>query len=335
MFVIALAAAIDRFAARSAEPARPTTQTAAQLRAAGVGGVLYFTDARCRMRALRLPSLRPVRPPETKGCTFALSPDARWNVPAGGVWHPRGRLLAVAHNGLVEVSSVDPVWGYRFERASAPAFKPDGTLTHVRDGDVVEWATECPPGSEIVTFLADDATQRCPRVVLTKRELAAGALRASTFLAALVRHGARLSVKETAWLDDDRLAAILAVDLRDGGREDVVAVYRGGKALGTAPGFGEPLSDLRVSPRGRFVAARGGRSGVVLLDRDGAEVSLQDLAQDKFGNALLGYVGAIAWSPDERWAAAATHRSVYFFPTGDPRPPMIRLRLVARDLAWR
>jgi hypothetical protein len=43
---------------------------------------------------------------------------------------------------------------------------------------------------------------------------------------------------------------------------------------------------------------------------------------------------AIAWSPDDRWTALATERSVYVFPTERPQELVIRIPLAVRDLDW-
>jgi hypothetical protein len=44
-------------------------------------------------------------------------------------------------------------------------------------------------------------------------------------------------------------------------------------------------------------------------------------------------IRAIAWSPDDRWTAVASRRSVYLFRTARGREGYIGLPLVARDLS--
>ena len=91
------------------------------------------------------------------------------------------------------------------------------------------------------------------------------------------------------------------------------------------PFFGERLSRLQVSPfRSYFgVHSHGGR--IHLFDRDGARVSVPDLAEQR----------AFAFSLDERWTAVATRTGVYVFRTGNENPRVRRIGISARDLAWR
>ena len=67
---IAAAAAVDTVRSRgTSTPATPRpSPVAAELDAAGLSGVLRFTDRGCRVRALRLPSLEPAVPPEVRRC---------------------------------------------------------------------------------------------------------------------------------------------------------------------------------------------------------------------------------------------------------------------------
>ena len=67
---IAAVSAVDALRPRPAnEPVKPRpSPVAAELAAARVSGVLRYTDAACRVRALRLPSLEPAVPPEVRRC---------------------------------------------------------------------------------------------------------------------------------------------------------------------------------------------------------------------------------------------------------------------------
>jgi hypothetical protein len=126
-------------------------------------------------------------------------------------------------------------------------------------------------------------------------------------------------VLELAWLSNDRMAVITQPS-------EYVLTIREGRLHTSTSGFGRPLTDLRVSPRGNFVAVRAeGRGGLLVLGPDGLAASLP----------LLTNPRAIAWSPDERWTAVATESSVFVFRTNTGEARIRRLPIEARDLAWR
>jgi hypothetical protein len=81
---------------------------------------------------------------------------------------------------------------------------------------------------------------------------------------------------------------------------------------------------MRPSPLGTYFALFG-PDGVRLFDRDAAPLALPAAARDP---------KAVAWSPDERWAALATEDAVYVFPAEAPYDPMVRVPLGVRDLDW-
>ena len=131
--------------------------------------------------------------------------------------------------------------------------------------------------------------------------------------------------RETAWLDDGRLAAILSTQVGGAPSSDLLAVYEDDRLASFSAWEQEALSDLRVSPQGNYVAAKTGAGGLVIVDSSGAEIETP---------ALTGY-RAIAWSPDDRWAAVATDAGVLVFQPGAPGPPELELDLDANDLDWR
>jgi hypothetical protein len=87
--------------------------------------------------------------------------------------------------------------------------------------------------------------------------------------------------------------------------------------------FDGPVRRLRPSPRGTWLGVRAGSRTVVLDDRLRREH--QRLASRA--------AHAVAWSPDERWAAVAGGDGLQLVPLGGGHP--IRLPIIARDLAWR
>jgi hypothetical protein len=55
----------------------------------------------------------------------------------------------------------------------------------------------------------------------------------------------------------------------------------------------------------------------------------------EIGNQGAAGYRAIAWSPDDLWAAVATDTGVHVFRPGEAGPPELQLDLDARDLDWR
>jgi hypothetical protein len=313
-----LDALIDRSEATPAPLAAAPPQTANDLRAAGVAGTLFYTDRRCRLHALGLPTLRPVRAPRRTSCTFTLSPDARVILPAGTAWHPDGRMYARAARGMVEVASISPPRTFRFA-GSSPAFKRDGTLTFSRNGAVFEWARCSPASSSSVAFVGDTSS-RCPVRVVARRAL----LEATGFGSEPAVDGG-MAVESLAWLDDERFAALLTME--EGPTQVVLALFDGRKIIRASAGFVAAWGDLRVSSDGRFAFTRNDRTeGFSVIEPDGtAAASLPRFAD----------VHALDWSPDGRWLAVATRASVYLLDVTDPGRRSIRIPLVARDLAFR
>jgi len=316
---IALVAAVDALRDEGAAEPRSapgttseatTTEAAAPAEepqaAVGFGGVLYYTDESCELRAVRLPTLEAAEAPNWDECRFVLSPDGTRVSGQSSGWDrhsdPRiGRLFQSA-DGSIQVSSNLGPEGEPF-RGAAPAWRPGGTLTYVAEGALREW-----PDGE---------------VVLSKNGLAA-AVRAHPGVpdSGRVRE---VVVGETAWLDDDRLAVVLSVPVEDA-VEHVVAVFEGRRLAWVDFAGPQALFDLRVSPGGRYFAVTNGSTSLLFDSRRG-------LVQMP---ALVGSeLHAITWSPDEQWVAAAADSRVYVFRPGELQPRIRQLPIVAGDLAWR
>jgi hypothetical protein len=316
---IALAASFDALRGGSepepaAQPEQPSTSTAETPKAppveqGPVSGTLYYTDGACRLQAAELPDLSPAEAPNWDECRFVLSPDALRAADAGSGWDPhsdprRGRLYQ-SEDGTIQISTNGGPEGDPFP-GTAPAWKPDATLTYFADGAVREW-----PSGDVVLSQRDlvQALETIPNPELATRY-------------------DRLRVREAAWLDDRRLAAILSAEGPEF-REDMLAIYDGTElAQYTFDGAGG-LSELRVSPGGRYAAARstGGRDapgGFVMIEA-GRELNTPRIA---------GY-RALAWSPDEQWLAVAADDGVFVYRPGVPGPPELELEIDAQDLDWR
>jgi len=311
---IALAASFDALRGES-EPQRaadsePTTTAPATALdepdeapalAGQLSGTLYFTDETCKLRTIALLEGGPAaNPPNWDECRFVLSPDGRRVSGAGTGWAPRGgallgRLFQSA-DGTIQVSSDEGPEGEAFA-GTAPAWMPDGTLTYFADGAVREW----PSGD----------------VALSEHDLLQAAIEAVP-LQSLPK---AVSLRESAWLSDRRLVAIISL----GTGEDLLGIYDRNRLVGWSLSDAGGFSDLRVSPRGTYLAAKAGPDEFLVLDAAGEPVD------------TLGIVGyrAIAWSPDDQWAAVAADGGVFVFRPGISGPPEVELALDARDLDWR
>jgi hypothetical protein len=312
---IALLAAVDalredgaaepRSAPGTSPEATTTEAVPAEAEPDAFGGVLYYTDESCELRAVRLPTLEPAQAPGWDECLFVLSPDGRRASGPGSGWDPRsdpriGRLFETAH-GLIQVSSNLGPEGEPI-RGTAPAWRPNGRLTY---------------------FAAGSLRELGGGVLLDQNDLAR-AVRAHPEVPDSGRVG-RVAVRETAWLDESRVALILEAPVGSTGREDMVAVYEGRRLSTASHGYLGRLADLGTSPRGGFLAVRLGDGRLVLLDARGGPSPTPP---------VTGYRG-IAFAPDDRWAAAATSGSVLVFRLGVVPQRVRRISIVASDLAWR
>jgi hypothetical protein len=236
------------------------------------------------------------------------------------VWQPQGALRTTAVSGLVYVVRDDPVAGYR-RAGHAPAFKPDGRATFVREGDVVELTPSC---------LSRARTAGCERILLTKRELTRPLRRDQNAPQARTAI-ATATVTAIAWLTPTRLAAGFSFSEH----EDLIAVYEGETLLRTISGFGGSVVELLVSPRRRYAAARLKQpEGFVLFDPAGDTFILEEVQRDFSGRPPFTGGRAIAWSPDDEWTAIARRRSVVFFRMGPENPDVVQIDLSVNDLAW-
>lgn len=299
---LGLAAAVDAFRGEDAPPASPPATRAVEprpnderalaarlLRDQSIRGTIAYRDPECGLHAVSLPNLEEQAIAHEPGCRFAATQRVQ------DVVTPPCRRGATA---IPFGDASERVPGCR------PAWKPNGALTLVRRGDLVEMEVGRSGSGEIALK---------ERVVLSRADLRPLS-RAPWALPEPV-------VLEAAWLTND-LVAVIARDPRI--PDHVIVLFRG-RRLVAGPPFPYPrLSALRVSPSGRFVAARIGDQGMLVLDQRG------DLISSGIRTAR-----AVAWSPDEVWTALATSDGIFVFPTGERAISLIRLPIVARDLVWR
>ena len=277
-------------------PASPEDRLTAALREAGIEGTLEYADEDCDTHAVSLPDLTARPSGVGAACAFDVTASATTGY--------------TVECGADTVSIADPQQAPYAEVGAdcSPSWKPDGTPTLLRDGEVVE-PHPCPDRGII--------PMRCSRALLASDDL----LRE---LHGAGWSGFRFAVEELVWLSDSRAAAIVRARSRDD-RDELLAVFDG-RRLVTAPTAAyDDLGALRLSPSGSFVSAQiVERGGVVVVDRDGALV-----------RPLVRHGSALAWSPDERWIAEATEEGVYVFPADGGTPRVYVLPIVARDLIWR
>ena len=260
-----------------------------------------------------MPGLEAARSPRLGSCRFSISGSGQAAFPGKAAWSPHGGLYARESGEMIEFGSPFSHETLRFP-GRAPAFKPDETFTYVRDNEVVEWTTKCPPGSRLFGLTGDNAVVRCRRVLLSSSELHR----------ALPETIGALVVKDLAWLSNTRFVSVVG-DASITGYRELVPIIEGARLVGpTLREFGEGLR-LEASPGGNFFTAWYGDSLVTIRDRNGDLVAFPTIPR----------VQAVTWSPDERWTAAATAHSVFVFRTNVSEPRVRRLPLVAYDLAWR
>lgn len=295
-------------AAESGSAERTLVDARADLRDAGVSGVLTYADEACRLHSVTLPDLEPHPGPRGEACIFesTVGNEFVFAEPSGGSY---GDPTPRCRGGWVELLLPDGSLLARARGRCGFAWRPDGTPTFLRGGEVMQFAP-----------CADDGPGefpiRCSRAVVSRADLAREFRRASWI-------GFDLVVEELRWLTDTRFAAVVGAR-RGPSTDHVLAVFEG-RRLVHLPGFGyEALSSLRPSPSGAFVAARIGQAGIAVVDRDGRPT-----------RPAIRTGSALTWSPDERWIAEATADGIYVFRADEPNPAILLVPIVARDLVWR
>ena len=308
--VLALTAAADSLRRPEEQRRLAEMEAVERPRAPAARGVLVYVDDTCRGHAVRLPGGEAVHGVFARGCRSSL-----WR---SAVWQPRGILVARCRHGRVEV--LVPRRRVSFTREGcAPAWRPDGTLTYVRDGELVQSTV---PRGRRVLLSREDVARAVDGVLIGPR--AGNEFRAVAAYGQLP--GATRSLKEVAWLDDERLAAIVRIQAPGHDPLDFLVVFRGRVRVGPPPLFGERLWGLEANPRGDgvavFRAARGAPSVAVVYTMG--------------TSAVMTFRGARAfeWSPDGRFGAVALADRVYVFARRRPLR-LDTLPIVARDLAWR
>jgi hypothetical protein len=247
-----------------------------------VSGRLFVTEPGCRLRALRTPELLWEEEPDgvESPCRFTLD----------GVDTPLAEEVSVAPDGGLRATCRDgrlTVFGAQghvadVREACAPAWMPDGTLTFLRDGELWRGLRE-------------------PRRVISRRALRR-------------MFGSEASLEEVAWLDDERVWAVVRM-----GPDRVGIAAMTPERLVYSPTFtATRIENLVVSASG-MVAANTDR-GVVFFDQG--------------GRRALSFFGAkaVAWAPGTLIAAVAAQREILF--VAPISREVVALPLAVEDLEW-
>jgi hypothetical protein len=187
----------------------------------GFMGTVYYSDSQdgCRVKTLAIPGFESTKPPDSRSCRFSLSPDGESVVPGHAVWKPQGGLVAIPGASDFELASPGSSQTIRIG-GQTPAFKPNGTLTYIRDGELLEWSIHCPNRERLFTLPGDNATARCTHVLST------------------------LSARSIKWLTNTRFVAVL------GG--DQIAIVDHGRTVARRAFVPARRARLELSPRRTF-----------------------------------------------------------------------------------
>jgi hypothetical protein len=280
--VLAVVAVAIADSVRPRAPAALDAQAAAQLRQLGVAGTLVYADAKCELGALSLPDLTPDRVPEGDdvGCEISVSPDGERVAPGAARWSPDSGRFAVCRRSRIDVVPTRESYD-----GCAPAWRPDGMLTFVRDGAVRQ-----------ASF---------GRILVPRRELVRAALNHPN--APSEGTVTRLQVHDLSWSSPREVVALIearyAFGLPEG--STVVAGFRDGRLAWQAPRFGGFA---------RLIISRGGDVMPIPVERQQLSVRFR-----------ITPSGPADWSPDGLRLVAATRASVYILDSSAARSVRIPL----------
>jgi hypothetical protein len=307
--LVGLLAAVD--ALRSDQPearpsAPPTTTTRERssflvetLRDELVFGRVIYSDELCRFHSLVLPQMTDQVMSEAPSCDFS-SVDGRI-VAEDEALSPDWSSVARCRGGEIVVRDADTREVRRRIEGCAPAWRP--------------------PGGSRLTWTRGEAVYERGRPLLTRSDVRALARRHPNI--ADLHAPFRVRITDLAWMDLDNLVVSLAIRSRFLPREYVAVLLEGKTVVAQATTFQDRLGRWFASSAGSFVAAEEG----TILTADGDTVQRPD---------GLPAGRAVAFSPDERWLAYVTGRSVYLVGTPGNNEPgrILQLPIAAQDLVW-
>ena len=228
-------------------------------------GLIVTGDAGCQTEAFRLPSMAAETAPRAPDCN-------------GLVWSRDGSLVARCTDGVTAVRSSE---GVEFPNVigCAPAWRADGTLSVVVDGNIVIARRH---GRPSIFFSRPQLTE---------------ALRAGG-----VEDADEWRLRLVTWFG---LASFVTILQKPG--DSAAAVFAQGGLETFLPHVGAHVEDLRASPNGNFAFARvDPQREYVMVSRGG----------DPIGLPAVRGAQALAWSPDERYVAISTDSETVVALTG-------------------
>ena len=261
----------------------------------GFMGTVFYSDPDdgCRLHSLELAGFTEERPPNYTGCRFSLSPDGRVAAPGGSVGSPLGGVVAVPRDDgfALETAAGQAI----VVQGRAPAFKPNGTLTQVHEGKLVEWTIVCRRGERLFTLPGDNATARCVRTVYPH------------------------PVDTVAWFSNSRFAAVLP--------NRKLVIVEDGDVLVEADLPRYRSASLELSPKRSFATIWLDGELAGTFDADGGPAPIAPVGGTV---TSLAWAPSERWV-----VAATQKGTVFVLrpDTGDAR--VRRLDISARDLAWR
>ena len=291
---------------------------AARLERNGVDGTLFLSADRCldgrerRLRALDLSDLALTPGPQARSCPFTVSHDGGDASGPEATWSPRVRVFA-AETGPDELVVIDVVHaGELTLEGRRPAFRPDGTLTYVRNRAVVAWTNRCSRARESmsppIAFGPEQLGPYCMHTAISRRDLTR----------ALPEGGALRAVDAVVWADDERALTVLWT-----GRDSWLAPFERGRRRGLARGLTSRVTTApRADPTGRFVALTPG-GYLEVYDRGARRVLALSIQPEAF-----------EWSPDGEWLAYAAADNVFLVRTSD-WTTRFSLPFSTHGIAWR
>ena len=250
---------------------------------AGAMGTVFYSDPEddCRLHSLRLAGFTEAKPPNYGECRFSLSPDGTRAAPEGSVWSPLGGVVAVPReDGFALESDGQTI----VVRGRAPAFKPDGTLTQVRDDKLIEWSIACRHSERLFTLPGDNATARCVHTVYPHPVKALVWFTDSRFAAVLPK-GELVIAEDGDVVVRAELPPFRTASLELSPKRTFATLWLGGELAGTfgAEGGPAPIAPVGVvdaiawSPSERWILAATREGTVFLLRPDAGDARVRRL----------------------------------------------------------
>ena len=250
---------------------------------AGAMGTVFYSDPAdgCRLHSLRLAGFTEAQPPSYSECRFSLSPDGTRAAPGGSEWSPLGGIVAVPRaDGFALVSAGQTI----VVPGRAPAFKPDGTLTQVRDGRLIEWSIDCRHAERLFTLPGDNATARCVQTAYPHPVTAAAWFSNSRFVAVLPR-GELVIVEDGDVLVRAQLPRFRTASLELSPKRSFATLWLNGELAGTFDSEGGPapiapiglVTSLAWAPSERWILAATREGPVFLLRPDAGDARVRRL----------------------------------------------------------